>query len=369
VEGVVDARAHTFSGGYLALNEETAFIASSSVVRLDPGDEVNKNPLHLTSYGLGQLIADAIAKGYKKIAVGLGGTSTVDGGLGMSQALGCRFYDEAGVELEPQEGAYFCGKDTSRVHSCSIPGTFSEVEVVALCDGDLTLRQMQIPTNQKIGRLYDSDRQDIARELTDGLLGYANALTRSSRFIQETEPALELRPFVGSAGGILISLIALFESKARSGVQFFAETFDLEELIRTADLVITGEGTLDNSLVGKTPIGVCRIAKMVGRPVLYAVGTLSENLKEGFEGALRTSVPDDLAREGVTVLGSCHSYYGELSLPKDYSERVEFFREHNPQALSGIITQLIGDDRDEDCSDVGRERQAIGSPHGDLSQV
>ena len=176
VNNIIDPKGESIPSHYLSLDNETAFIGSSQILRLSPEFDQYKNPLKLTSYGLGQLIKDSIDKNFKKIIIGLGGTNTVDGGIGMAHALGVKFINNKGVELVPKNGLYFTGEDLSNINGIvkdSIPKELNNISITALYDSKINISQMLIPTDLKISKNFDKERASIIKELEDGLFKYA----------------------------------------------------------------------------------------------------------------------------------------------------------------------------------------------------
>ncbi|MBT6068523.1 glycerate kinase [Candidatus Peregrinibacteria bacterium] len=328
---VVNPRGEKITSHYLKVDEQTVFIATSSILKLPDSQEMYLNPLKLTSYGFGQLISHAIKNGYKKLILGLGGTHTVDGGIGMAQALGVKFVGKDGVALAPLEGDFFAGQDMINIGGMLLDNFIDFVgDVEALCDATANLIEMRVPTNQKISSSFDAERNEIAATLENGAFSYASLLGISTD-----------DNYFGTAGAILLSLIALFDPETMLGSKYFAEKFELAKHIAETDLVITGEGKIDNSLLGKSPIGVSRLAKKYGKKVAYVVGTVEEDLKKYFSAGsyLAKEVPEDFSNNGVTEIISGHQFYDIHDLPQDYMKRIEFFQENNP----GVFEQGLVD--------------------------
>ena len=153
VKEVVDPRGETIECSYVRLDNETAFIASSAILRMGPKMDRFKNPLLLTSYGLGQVINDASDQGFKRILVALGGTSTVDAGIGMAQALGATFLGADGRALVPGNGNYFTGSDLSAISEIET-SVFRDrtrgIIVDAFGDAVVIMCQMDVASNHKI---------------------------------------------------------------------------------------------------------------------------------------------------------------------------------------------------------------------------
>jgi len=333
---------------YFILDNDTAFIASSDILRILPEFDHFKNPLNLTSYGLGQLINDAINRGFKRIIIGLGGTNTVDGGIGMAQALGVTFLDKNNKELAPIDGKYYSGSDLKNIQSIviddSLSSKFSEISIEALCDGRIPLVQMHIPNNQKIGEKYNSDRESINNMIQLGIEKYSdvinNYLINNCKRDKEELSIKDLEYF-GVAGGINLSLNAIFNTKMKPGIDFFINELDVESEIKKSDLIITGEGRLDNSLAGKTPIGISRIAKKYNKPVLYLTGDVIDSLKKYFDGSISRDLPLALKDSGVSTVISCHNSYVNQVMPDDVINKNKIYRENTPMIFNKAITKYF----------------------------
>ena len=314
VDDVVNAFKKTVQSKYLISDDGCAYISSSSILRIFEKDKRHKNPLNLTSYGLGQLINDALSKGIKKIYLGLGGTNTIDAGIGMLQALGVVFKDENNSVLKPIEGKYFSGKDLQKINylECKKKDFYNSIEVISLCDGSISINDMDIPNNQKIGNLFEFYKSEILDIITKGIIKYSaiNKIGVSQRYF-------------GVAGGINISLNSLFQLKLDSGIKFFINNLGIEKKVLQSDLVITGEGRLDNSFVGKTPIGISNIAKKHGKRVLYLVGDVEPELKKHFNEDLSYNLPAYVKDAGITSIISCHNYNMNSNSKIDYGENTK----------------------------------------------
>lgn len=336
VKNVITPYKKKIISSYLVLDDNTVFICSSQILRILPKDDDYKNPMNLTSFGLGQLINDAINRGFSKILIGLGGTNTVDAGIGMAQALGAVFFDKNQKTLIPDDGKYFSGQDLLLIKKADFEKPalkLKNVLIESICDGRITIDDMQIPNNQKIGRKFNSSREKINDSLKIGILKYSdiieNYLARAPKK-KFQDLIIRKQPFFGVAGGINLSLNAICNLNMRLGIDYFIEKLDIEKKIAFADLIITGEGRLDNSLGGKTPIGVSRLAKKHKKPVLYLTGDVNDSLKKYFRGDIAFNVSKSLSKNGVTAIISCHNFYTHKVLPDDILERNEIYRSNTP---------------------------------------
>ncbi|WP_308389772.1 glycerate kinase [Acidithiobacillus sp. AMEEHan] len=233
---------------------------ASGLLQLQPEE---RDPLQTSSQGTGDLIRAALDHGAETILIGLGGSATNDGGMGMLSALGARFYDAQGRQLDP------AGKHLTRVSAVDLSELdprLARVRLEAICDVDNPLLG---PTGaaQIYGPQKGADA-DAVRTLEMGMTNYARQLEKASG---RTLAAL---PGAGAAGGLGFACLFL-GARLRPGIEIIAELLHLEQRIAAADLVVTGEGCVDEqTLHGKTVAGVLRLAQRQGRPVIILGGAL-----------------------------------------------------------------------------------------------
>ncbi|HDL1367294.1 TPA: glycerate kinase [Mannheimia haemolytica] len=251
----------------LSGDQKTAFIemAAASGLHLVPMEQ--RNPLITTSYGTGQLIKAALDLGVEKIILGIGGSATNDGGVGMLQALGAKFLNAEQREIG------FGGEALSQIQQIDLSGLdlrLSQVEFEVACDVDNPL------CGERGASAIFGPQKGVTPEMVEtldyALLHFAETV-KSQLGIEIAEKA-----GAGAAGGMGGGLLLLPNVTLRSGVQIILEATDLAEKLADADLVVTGEGRMDaQSIAGKTPIGVARAAKQFGKPVIAIVGSLKED--------------------------------------------------------------------------------------------
>ncbi|UXJ51435.1 glycerate kinase [Pseudomonas citronellolis] len=219
-----------------------------------------------TSYGTGELIRAALEAGARKIILGLGGSATNDGGMGLLQALGVRFLDERGEPLG-DGGAALAG-----LHAIDLAGLDPrlagvEVEVAADVNNPLCGEH---GASAVFGPQKGASPEQV-RQLDAALARYAEVAART------LGQDHSLFPGVGAAGGLGFAARAFLRARFRPGVELVAEVSGLAEALQGADLAITGEGRLDEqSLHGKTPIGVARLAREAGVPLIALAGSLGK---------------------------------------------------------------------------------------------
>ncbi|GAB1653219.1 glycerate kinase [Mannheimia haemolytica] len=251
----------------LSGDQKTAFIemAAASGLHLVPMEQ--RNPLVTTSYGTGQLIKAALDLGVEKIILGIGGSATNDGGVGMLQALGAKFLNAEQREIG------FGGEALSQIQQIDLSGLDSrlkQVEFEVACDVDNPLCGKRGAS--AIFGPQKGATPEMVKMLDHALLHFAETV-KSQLGIEIAE-----KVGAGAAGGMGGGLLLLPNVTLRSGVQIILEATELAEKLADADLVVTGEGRMDaQSIAGKTPIGVARAAKQFGKPVIAIVGSLKED--------------------------------------------------------------------------------------------
>lgn len=243
-------------------------MAAASGLALVPPDE--RNPRIATTHGTGRLMRDALERGVRRLIVGIGGSATNDCGAGMAQALGYSLKDERGEELPPGGAAL---KDLKTIDSSGKNPLLERCEILAACDVTNPLCGPN-GASHVYGPQKGADEKTI-RELDAALRHCGEAIEA-----QLGIAVLEL-PGAGAAGGLGAGLVGFAGGRLRRGVQIVAEACRLADRIQGADLVLTGEGRLDGqSARGKTPVGVARIARDLGVPVIALAGALGEGYEK-----------------------------------------------------------------------------------------
>ena len=234
-----------------------------------------------TTYGTGELIGEALKKGYRRIIVGLGGSATNDGGVGMAQALGVHFLDSNGRELPP--------------------------------GGAALLRLARIDISQVLMGAMDA-RITAATDVTNPLCGprgasavYGPQKGASPETVAELDRALDHlshvirrnlglnvmdQPRMGAAGGLAAGLTAFLNAEVESGIDLVCKILGLDEHLSGADLLITAEGRVDSSTAyNKAPVGVARLAKARGIPVVLMAGSLGAGYEEVYKHGIDAVIP------------------------------------------------------------------------------
>ena len=263
-------------------DEKTAIIEMAAAAGLPLVESAQRNPELTTTVGVGELIMDALAKGAQKIILGLGGSATNDGGIGLAHALGYRFLDLSGNELLPI-GANLV--KIARIVPPAAKSILTDVMVEAACDVNNVLFGMSgaacIFSPQK-----GADPAMVQR-LDAGLRNLAVRISADLGADVETVAG------GGAAGGLGAGVIAFLGGTLRPGIELLLDTINFNQIIQEADFVITGEGHMDGqSLSGKTPVGIARRARQYNIPVIGIAGSLGNDLDplyaEGFSALFST---------------------------------------------------------------------------------
>ncbi|MFP7607903.1 glycerate kinase [Serratia quinivorans] len=246
---------------------ETAVIEMAAASGLHLAPKGQRDPRITTSYGTGELILAALERGVKTIILGIGGSATNDGGAGMMQALGARLLDDQQQPLPPGGAAL---ARLAQIDLSAVDPRLQQVSVTAACDVDNPLCGPH-GASAVFGPQKGATPEMVTQ--LDAALSHFGCLLQ-----QATGREVLNAPGAGAAGGMGAALLGMLNARLRPGIEIVIETLRLEEALRDADLVITGEGRLDSqSIHGKTPIGVARVAKRHGLPVIGIAGSLSKD--------------------------------------------------------------------------------------------
>ena len=226
-----------------------------------------RDPLNATTYGLGEIIVSALNKGFRKFIVGIGGSATNDAGAGMAQALGIKLMDREGRNLVFGGAAL---QNLSVIDTSSIDQRVLESNFQIACDVNNPLTGPE-GASAVYGPQKGATEENV-RQLDSALGVFAEVAKRDlGKDISNLEGA-------GAAGGLGAGMIAFVEGHLRAGVDIVLDTVNLAEKLESADLVITGEGSIDfQTVYNKAPIGVARMAKARGIPTIGISGMLGEN--------------------------------------------------------------------------------------------
>ena len=251
---------------YGLLDKGVAVIEMAEASGLVLVPEGKRNPLVTTTYGIGELIKSALDDGCKKIIVGIGGSATNDGGLGMAQALGVTFRDKNGWELGFGGGEI---EKLNLIDVSSIDPRIPETEIIVACDVSNPLCG-----EKGASAVYGPQKgatPEMVAKLDYNLMHFARLIKE-----QVGNDVTEI-PGTGAAGGLGAGLIAFCGAKIRPGIETILDITNIDRHLSDATLVITGEGKIDGQTVyGKVPVGVAKRAKKYNVPVTAIVGSIGE---------------------------------------------------------------------------------------------
>ena len=273
--------------------EKLAVMEMSEAAGMRRLSEGERDPIRATTFGVGEMILDATKRGANEIIIGLGGSATNDGGFGMARALGFRFEfeHEQGHEHEKHSQQVIDLINLSRIQK---PEDLELPKIVAAVD----VRNPLLGENgasQVFGPQKGASKSDLDK-LERALTRLADVVATEFGFDYRNEAG------AGAAGGLGFGLLSFCGATIRPGFEVVAEAVGLESKMKDADVVITGEGSLDRqTLEGKTPVGVARLARKLGKPVFAIVGRASEDreLREIFEGIYQNARPGMSQQENM----------------------------------------------------------------------
>lgn len=252
-------------------NGNTAVMDVAEVVGLERYKREERRPLYATSYGIGEMILDADAQGAKKIIVGLGGSCTNDGGVGLLNALGVKFYDEQGKYLKTSAASlpYIKRVDFKGMKD------LSKIEFIAACDVSNHLLGSEGAT-YTYGKQKGLDRKQMAKT-EQGMVNYVKVMRDCGYELDEPEGS-------GAAGGLGAVLIGVLKGKMRPGLALLFEYNNFEQDLKDCDLCISGEGQSDRqTLYGKVPFGVLEVCKRNNVPCICLSGALGLDYRKLYE--------------------------------------------------------------------------------------
>ena len=254
----------TASYGKISDSKAIIEMAAASGLPMVPRDR--RNPLHTTTFGTGELILDALGRGFRDISIAIGGSATNDGGMGCLRALGVRFLDRGGAELSG------CGSDLEKVRTIDVSGLdprIADTKITVMCDVTNPLCGPNGSTMtfgaQKGGT------PEILEQLEAGMQNYRDVI----RDQFGTDP--DRIPGSGAAGGLGAALTVFLKGEMRSGIETVLDLIHFDERLKGVDLVVTGEGRTDwQSCFGKVMQGVGQRSEKAGVPAVGLSGSLGK---------------------------------------------------------------------------------------------
>lgn len=269
--GYIDARYGILKNGKAVIE-----MAEASGLPLVARNE--RNIMKATTYGTGELIRAALDEGCRQILIGIGGSATNDGGVGMAQALGGSFKDDSGREVG------FGGEELSRIKNIDLSGLderLKDTEIIVMCD----------VTNPLYGehgaaRIYGPQKGATEEQILELDKGLKNLADVTEKMLGKD---LRWEKGAGAAGGLGMGMKAFLNAKLKPGIEAIMDVSNIDEKIRKADIVVTGEGRIDGqSVCGKVVDGIARRAKLYNKPVIAVVGSAEQNLENVFAVGIRS---------------------------------------------------------------------------------
>lgn len=250
-------------------------MAAASGLNLIKAEE--RNPLLTTSFGTGQLILEALKAGCSRLIIGIGGSATNDGGVGMAQALGVKFLDQN------QQPVGFGGGELGKIAKIDLSGIDPRIAKTTVIiasdvknvlygpDGASAVYGPQKGATPEMVAVLDRNLKHLAELIKDNL-----------------GKDIALVPGSGAAGGLGGGLLAFFNAEIKPGIEIVMELTGFREKVRDADLVITGEGATDfQTMFGKVPYGVAQVAREYGKPVICISGTLGNAYQKLYDAGIK----------------------------------------------------------------------------------
>lgn len=296
---------------YDEAGEKVALIEMAEAAGLPLVPESARNPMHTTTYGVGEMIKDAMLHGCRSFIIGIGGSATNDAGIGMLQALGCHFLDEHGNEV------CYGAEGLSKVCGIQIEDMLPELSACSFqiaCD----------VTNPLVGEkgcshIFASQKgadAQMVENMEKSMVRYADLVEQQNwsgckqdKVQMNTDPEKcqmdsiinRMTPGAGAAGGLGYAFLMFLHARLRPGIDIVFDEIRLKERIKNVDLVITGEGRMDaQTLMGKTPAGVAKLAKAQQKKVVAFAGCFGEGIEQCMESGLFDacySITDGLSEE------------------------------------------------------------------------
>lgn len=266
---------------YGKINEDSAIIEMAAASGLPMVPAQLRNPLNTTTYGTGELIKDALDKGFRKISIAIGGSATNDGGMGAMAALGVKFLDKDGNELKGvgSDLAKVVKVDVSQIHPA-----VAETEFTVMCD-------VNNPLTGPDGATYTFGKQkggtpEILDELEAGMKSYAAVAGEALGM------DIDHIAGAGAAGGLGAALCGFLKANLKSGIETVLDLIHFDEMLEGVDVVVTGEGRIDwQSAFGKVPSGIGMRCKNKGIPAVAIVGGMGKGAEKIYEFGVESILP------------------------------------------------------------------------------
>ena len=286
---------------YGMLDEKRAVMEMAAASGLPLVPEEKKDPRHTTSYGTGEMIADALSRGFRDISIAIGGSATNDGGIGCIRALGGKFLDENNQELKG------CGEDLIKIRKIDLSGLnprIKDCKFTVMCD-------VTNPLCGKDGATYTFGRQkgatpEIQKELEEGMCNYRDIIK------EQFDLDMDKIPRAGAAGGLGTALMVFLNGTLKSGIETVLNLVDFDEHLKEVDVVVTGEGATDwQSVFGKVMQGVGVHCKKHHIPAVAIVGSMGTGAEDIFDYGIESIIT---TVNGIMPLSDALNHAEELYL-------------------------------------------------------
>ena len=262
-------------------DNKTAIIEMARISGLALVSQNERNPYYTTSYGLGEIIKEALDLGYRKFIIGIGGSATNDGGAGMAQALGAKLTDKNKKSIDLGGLAL---NEITKIDISGIDPRIHESEILVACDVNNPLCG---PNGASF--VYGPQKgasPEMVKTLDDALYHFG------SQLISDTGINIMEIAGSGAAGGIGGGMVGFLNAKLKPGVEIVLDTLDFDKSLKNVDLVITGEGQIDfQTVFSKAPIGVAKHAKKYNIPVIAICGSLGKNYQDVHSHGIDAVIP------------------------------------------------------------------------------
>lgn len=254
-------------------------MAEASGLHLVPAED--RDPKLTSSFGTGQLIKHALDRGMQRLIIGLGGSATNDGGVGMLAALGVKFLDESGNAIATNGGGLI---NLASIDTSGLDVRLAQCEILVACDVDNPLCGEK-GASATFGPQKGATTTDIS--VLDNALRKFGELTE-----KVTGKHVLTREGAGAAGGMGAALLGYTPARLQPGIEIVLETVKLAEHVADADIVFTGEGRIDHQTAhGKTPMGVAKVAKQFNLPVIALAGCVGDNYQAVYQCGIDAVFP------------------------------------------------------------------------------
>lgn len=253
----------------IILEKRLAIMEMASIAGITLLSLKQRNPLYTTTYGLGEMIKDAISKGCNNFIIGIGGSATNDGGIGMLQALGFDLLDKDGNQVPLGARGL---KDLVKIDDKNVLPELKKCQFKIACDVTNVLCG-ENGCSVVFGPQKGATSQMI-KDMDQWLYNFANLAKKKYPHSDA------LVPGTGAAGGLGFAFLTFVKATLESGIDIILETIDLKSDLKDVDVVVTGEGCLDRqSAMGKAPVGVAKMAKLYNKPVIAFAGSVTKEAK------------------------------------------------------------------------------------------